>query len=162
MTHSQRLLVLAGMALAVWGMSYGFYYAVWVEHQTLDHIGGSLATSFVSAARGNMNASHSQVDEYARAKFNYVREVDAHSHWIGLAMVLLVLGAAWDRLAFSEKMRSALAWMLIAGAAVFPLGVLLQKNVAGQIPQGLAILGTALLLVGFGLVAVGFARERGG
>jgi hypothetical protein len=160
MTRSGKLLAVAGMALAVWAMSYGFYYAVWVEHQTLDHVGGSLATSFMEAARGDMNASRAQIDEYARAKFNYVREVDAHSHWIGLATVLLLLSALWDRLSFSEKMRSALAWMLIAGAVLFPLAVLLQKYIAGQFAQALAILGTGLLLAGFGMVAVGFVRER--
>ena len=50
MTRSGRLLVIGGLLLAVWGMTYGLYYAVFVEHQTLDTIGGSLTNAFVHAA----------------------------------------------------------------------------------------------------------------
>jgi len=33
-----------------WGCLYGLYYAVLVEHQMLDQMGGALATAFVNAA----------------------------------------------------------------------------------------------------------------
>jgi hypothetical protein len=162
MKRSQRLLAVTGLALAVWSMSYGFYYAVWVEHQTLERIGGSLAGAFQKAATREMDASRAKLAEYARAKYVYTREVDAHSHWIGLAMVLLILAALWDRLAFGNKGRSLLALGLIAGSTLFPLGVLLQNYLPSPDGQVIAVAGTSLLLVAFGLVAVGFGRERRG
>jgi len=158
--RSQPLLAVAGLALAVWSMSYGFYYAVWVEHQTLDRIGGSLAGAFQKAATREMDASRAKLADYARAKYVYTREVDAHSHWIGLAMVLLVMAAVWDRLAFGEKGRSLLALALIGGSLLFPLGVLLQNLLPSPDGQVIALGGTSLLLVAFVLVAVGLAMER--
>jgi len=157
--HSQQLLAIAGLALAVWGMSYGFYYAVWIEHQTLDHIGGSLAAAFQHAALRETAASHAGLADYARAKYVYTREVDAHSHWIGLAMVLMLLAALWNRLSFGETTRGLLAGALIAGAYGFPLGVLLQNHLGGGIGQGIAVGGSILLIIAFLAVAAGFARE---
>jgi len=157
--RSQHVLAVAGLALAVWAMAYGFYYAVWVEHQTLEHIGGSLAGAFQHAATREMDPSRANLAEYARAKYVYTREVDAHSHWIGLAMVLLALAALWDRLAFGERARGWIAGALIAGAFGFPLGVLLQNYLPAPLGQGIAVAASGLLIVAFGLVALGFARE---
>jgi hypothetical protein len=159
MKRSQHILAVAGLALAVWAMAYGFYYAVWVEHQTLEHIGTSLAATFQHAATGDMALSRANLDEYARANYGYTREVDAHSHWIGLAMVLLALAALWDRLAFGERAGGWVAGALILGAYGFPLGVLLQNYLPAAVGQGIAVAATGLLVIAFGLVALGFARE---
>ncbi len=159
MRRSQQVLAVAGLALAVWAMGYGFYYAVWVEHQTLDHIGGSLAGAFQNAAVRDTASSRAALDNYARAKYVYTREVDAHSHWIGLAMVLLILAALWNRLSFGESARGLLAMALIAGAYGFPLGVLLQNHLPSPIGQGIAVVTSGLLIVAMLLVSYGFARR---
>jgi hypothetical protein len=160
MTRSQRLLIIAGLALTLWGMADGLLYAVFFEHQALDHLGGALATAFAQAARGDMSASRFALDDYAASNYFYVREVDAHSHWAGLAMVLILLGLIFDRVAFSERWRYALALAMSAGAAIFPLGVLLQAPDSGPLPKALAIAGTGLLVFGFSACVVGFLRRR--
>ena len=159
MRRAQQMLAIAGLALAVWAMTYGFYYAVWIEHQTLDHIGGWLAGAFQHAAMRDMTAARAGLDDYARAKYVYTREVDAHSHWIGMAMVLLALAALWNRLEFGEVARRMLAGALILGAYGFPLGVLLQNHLAAPIGQGVAVITSGLLIVAFAMVAYGFARR---
>jgi len=50
MSGSRQLLIIGGIALAIWGMSYGLWYAVFAEHQALDNIGSSLTGSFAAAA----------------------------------------------------------------------------------------------------------------
>jgi hypothetical protein len=157
--RSQQLLAVAGLALAVWAMAYGFYYAVWVEHQTLDHIGGSLAGAFQQAAVREMQQSRASLNEYARAKYVYTREVDAHSHWIGLAMILLALAAVWNRLAFGEAARGLLAGVVIAGAYGFPLGVVLQNHLGGGVGQGIAVAGSGLVIIALIAVSIGFAHK---
>lgn len=159
MKRSSYALAVAGLALSVWAMSYGFYYAVWVEHQTIEHIGASLAGAFQHAATREMALSRADLAAYARAKYIYTREVDAHSHWIGLAMVVLALAGLWDRLAFSESARGWIAGALIAGACGFPLGVLLQNYLPVPVGQGISVAASALLIIAFSLVALGFARE---
>src|SRR5207237_1444333 len=82
--RARKVLVFGGLALAAFGMLYGLYYAVFVEHQTLDQMGGSLANAFVHAAQRQMADSRAALDAYASVKYDYVRQVDVHSHWIGL------------------------------------------------------------------------------
>ncbi len=158
MSASRKLLVIGGLALALWGMAYGLYYAVFVEHQTLDSIGGALATGFARAAERRMPEAQAALDAYAQAQFVYVRQVDVHSHWIGLALILFVLGIAFDRVGFSERQRFAWAMALLIGSVIFPLGVLLETVDRGPGPKAVAILGSALIIVSLAAIAWGFAR----
>lgn len=158
MSPSRKLLLLAGLAIALWGMSYGLYYALFDEHQTLETIGSELTASFVHAANGQVDEARAALDAYTAAKFDYVREVDVHSHWAGLALLLILLGLAFDQVAFEERWRFLLAVLLVAGSVVFPLGVFLQTLDTGFIPKAVAVLGAGFLILALGAVAVGFAR----
>jgi hypothetical protein len=161
MTRARKLLVSGGIALAVLGMIYGLYYAVFVEHQTLDRMGGSLAQAFVGAAEGNAPEVDRGLDRYASTKYNYVRQVDIHSHWIGLAMLMIVLGAGLDGVAIGERLQTWSAGALLAGSIVFPLGVALQTVSHGAVwASTLAILGSGLVTVALAVFAWGFIRQR--
>ena len=155
MSGSRRLLIIGGIALAVWGMSYGLWYAVFAEHQALDGIGGSLAGSFAAAADRNPGLMESSLQEYREAKYVYDRQVDVHGHWIGLAMLLSVLGIGFDRVGFSELTRYLVAVALLAGAVIFPFGVLMQTWSHGELPRAVAVAGSGLVIGGLGLTAVG-------
>jgi hypothetical protein len=160
MISPARLLILGGLALAIVGMSYGLYFAVFVEHQTLDTIGGSLATSFVRAAERKLPESQAALDAYAETKYVYTRQVDVHSHWIGLGMLLIVLGAAFERVSFGDRVRFLLALALLGGSSIFPLGVILQTFDHGPAPRAIAIVGSGLIIAALSAVALGFARQR--
>lgn len=161
MSGAGKLLIFGGLALAAFGMLYGLYYAVFIEHQTLDTIGGSLAGAFVHAAERRIPEAHHAIDAYAATKYNYVRQVDVHSHWIGLAMLMIVLGVVFDRLAFSEPTRLGIAMALLVGSVVFPMGVILQTiNHGGFFPSALAVTGSALVTIALAAVTVGFARAN--
>ena len=118
MTISRKLLIFGGLALAIWGMVYGIWYAVFIEHQTLDRLGSTLATSFMRAAENRLTESQTALADAASRSFVYVRQVDAHGHWIGLGLLLLILGMAFDRVEFVERIRVYLAIALLVGAAI--------------------------------------------
>lgn len=159
MSSARKLLLAGGLALAVLGMLYGLHYALFVEHQTLDRMGGSLAQAFVSAAGRNTAEAHGAIDRYASTKYDYVRQVDVHSHWIGLAMLLIVLAAGFDGVAFSERSRLWIAAALVTGSFVFPLGVILQTVTRGAVyASAFAIFGSATVTIALATVAWGFAR----
>lgn len=160
MSVSRKVLIFGGLALAILGMCYGLVYAVFIEHQTLDGLGGSLTTAFVKGAERNLPAAQSSVETYARNAYVYVRQVDTHSHWIGLAMILVVLGVAFDRVELREGWKSALALMLLAGAVLFPLGVLMQTWMAGALPRIVAAFGAAAVTAGMAGAAWGFSRAQ--
>ena len=158
MTRDRKILIFGGIALALLGMTYGLYYAMFVEHQTLDQIGGSLAGAFVSAAEQNWPQAESSIAGYAEAKYRYVRQVDVHSHWGGLAMLMIVLGVVFDELKFGERTRALLAWSMLIGSIIFPLGVMLQTVNFQVFGSALAIAGSGLVILALGVTAAGFAR----
>jgi hypothetical protein len=160
MSGARKLLIFGGIALAALGMLYGLHYAVFVEHQTLDQMGGSLATGFVQAANRQMVEAHASIDDYAAVKYDYVRQVDLHSHWIGLGMLMIVLGVVFDSVMFSRQTQFLLALAFSIGAAIFPLGVILQTLPHGaEYASALAIAGSVLVIASLALIAVGFARQ---
>ena len=85
MSASRRILLIGGLALAAWGMAYGFWYAVFAEHQALDAIGSALTSGFSAAAQRDSAGIASALAHYRDAKYVYDRCVDVHSHWLGLA-----------------------------------------------------------------------------
>ena len=159
MSSARKLLLVGGLTLAAFGMLYGLHYAVFVEHQTLDRMGASLAQAFASAAERDTVEAHSAIEAYALTKYDYVRQVDVHSHWIGLAMLLIVLGAAFEGVALSARLKTWLAAALVSGSIVFPMGVILQTVSHGAVyASALAIFGSAIVTVALVAVAWGFAR----
>jgi hypothetical protein len=160
MSGSRKLLIISGVVLALWGMSFGLYYALFVEHQALDKIGGSLATSFTQGAKGDLIEARASLQTYADTQHDYVRSVDVHSHWIGLAMLLIIFGVAFERVGFTEGRRLLLAWLLVAGSVTFPLGVILQTLDRGIIPQAVAAIGAGLVIIALAAIALGFARSE--
>ena len=161
MTGSRKLLIFGGMALVAFGMLYGLQYALFVEHQTLDHMGGSLAQSFIAAANRNSSQFQAALSQYGDTKYDYVRQVDAHSHWIGLGMLMVVLGVIFDRVNFSEGKRQIVAFSMLAGSALFPLSIILQTYHHGAlILKALAVVGSGLVIAALTATAWGFGRRR--
>jgi hypothetical protein len=155
---ARRILIIGGIALALWGMAYGLWYAVFVEHQTLDVIGGSLTSAFAAGAQRNDNAVLAAMNQYRETKYVYDRQVDVHSHWIGLAMLLIFLGICFDRVNWSPRIQLWLAIALLAGAVLFPLGVQMQVWSHGSLPRAVAIAGSALEIAALFLATLGFLR----
>jgi hypothetical protein len=139
-------------------MLYGLHYALFFEHPTLDRMGNALAEGFVSIANRNPQQAHTAIQDYGATKYGYVRQVDAHSHWGGLAMLMIVLGIVFDRVGFAGNVRLCLAIALLAGSILFPLAVLMQtaNHLLGSV---LAVLGSALVTMALAGVAWGFLRE---
>jgi hypothetical protein len=158
MNRAKRILLAGGIALALWGMAHGLWYAVFAEHQALDGMGASLSSAFVGAAQRDGGAANTGLEQYRKTKYVYDRQVDVHSHWIGLAMLLIVLGIGLDQVAFSERMKSLLAIGALLGSILFPLGVMLQTLNHGSGPRVLAVLGSALVILALAAFALGFAR----
>ncbi len=160
MNPARRILLVGGIALAILGMCHGIWYAVLAEHQALDRIGGSLASAFTHAADRDPAQASASLVSYREAKYVYERQVDAHGHWIGLAMLLVLLGIAFERVAFGEKEKLALTIGLLTGAVVFPLSVLLQTFSHGPFPRALSIGSSALMIATLAITAFGFATDR--
>lgn len=162
MNRSRKWLLVGGLLLVIWGMSYGLYYALFDEHQTLESITVALAEGFSSAAERDLPSAHAALERYESWKFEYVREVDVHSHWSGLALLLILFGLIFGQVGYSERARTYLAGALILGSFLFPLGVILQTVDRGIVPQALAVVASGMLIVAVAVVAAGLARQQSG
>jgi hypothetical protein len=157
---ARQLLLFGALALAILGMSYGLWYAVFAEHQALDGIGMSLTSGFQAAADRNQAGAEKGLLQYRQAKYNYDRQVDVHGHWLGLSMLLFVLAIAADHISIAEKWKLLLAWGLLLGSLLFPLGVLMQTWGHGALPRAVAIFGSALVIASLAGMVFGFLRRR--
>ena len=158
MNAARRVLMVGGVALALLGMTYGLWYAVFAEHQELQGIGKSLAAGFVAAGEQDRVATEAALEQYRETKYAYDRHVDVHGHWIGLAMLLILVGIAYDRVSLGGGTKLVLAWSLLWGSLLFPLGVLLETFSHGAAPRALAAGASALVILSLAGMTVGFAR----
>ena len=158
-----KMLVFSGVLLATFGMLYGLWYALALEHQRLNGMGASLARAFVAAANRSWAESESALAAYGKTKYDYVREVDVHSHWIGLSMLLIILGMRFEKVGFQERTRFGLALALLTGSVVFPLGIIFETARHGvAVGSALAVVGSALVIASLAAIAVGFTRTKAG
>jgi len=161
MNAARKILIFGGMVLALVGMLYGLYYGLFAEHQALEAMGGSLASGFASAASGHLAEANTAINDFGATKYDYVRQVDVHSHWIGLAMLMIVLGVVFDSASLGERAGIAVALAFLGGSVVFPLGVILQTVQHGStFASALAISGSALVSLALAALALGFMRQH--
>ena len=159
MNTSQRILILSGIALIGCTMAFGVGYALFDEHQTLVGMGMHMATGFMEASQGNMEASFSALDSYGALSEEYRNEVHSHGHWGMLSLILIVLGLSFNRLAYGEKQAVMLASLLAASTALFPLGVLLQIGPAAGVGKLLSTGGAIGVIIGLLLTVYGLLKR---
>ena len=122
---ARRLLVLCGIAMVLAGMIFGDIFAVFILHQNASRVGGSLASAANAALAGDatgVNASFANVGQFLE---NRGTKVDTHVHLVGFGFLGLMLAIVQPWIALSEAAQRRLAWLLVAGGVVLPVGVFL-------------------------------------
>lgn len=122
---ARRLLVLGGIAMVLAGMIFGDIFAVFILHQNASRVGASLASAANAALAGDangVNASFANVGEFLE---NRGTKVDTHVHLIGFGFLALMLAIVQPWIALSEQAQRRLAWLLVSGGVVLPIGVFL-------------------------------------
>jgi hypothetical protein len=122
---ARRLLTLAGIGLILAGMIFGDIFAVFVLHQNAARVGGSLASAVQAAADGDVAAVASHLKNTGQFLENRGTKVDTHVHLIAFGYLALLLALVQPWVKFSEAGRRWLAWLLVFGALLLPVGVFL-------------------------------------
>ena len=148
MNRAQYILIVTGVTLIAWTMAFGVAYAIFDEHQTLVGMGMHMATGFMEASGGEMEAAHAALDAYGALSQEYRNEVHSHGHWGMLSLILIVLGLTFNRLRYTEKTAVLLACLLALSATLFPLGVLLQIGLAAGLGKILSVSGSIGMIAG--------------
>ncbi|MCU1255908.1 MAG: hypothetical protein JWM83_2207 [Candidatus Angelobacter sp.] len=122
---ARRLLTLAGIGMILVGMIFGDIFAVFVLHQNAARVGGSLASAVQAAADGDVAAVASHLKNTGQFLENRGTKVDTHVHLIAFGYLALLLALVQPWVKFSEAGRRWLAWLLVFGAILLPVGVFL-------------------------------------
>jgi hypothetical protein len=122
---ARRLLTLAGIGMILAGMIFGDIFAVFVLHQNAARVGTSLAAAAQSAAAGDAAAVGSHFKDTGAFLENRGTKVDTHVHLIAFGYMALMLALVQPWVKLSETVRRRLAWLLVCGAVLLPVGVFL-------------------------------------
>jgi len=143
----QRSLVLAAIGLVLLSSAGGLMYGRALEHRTLLELREQYQGAFRAAAAGDMAEARAALRAGQRANSVHVRVIDAHTHWIKLATLILMVSAVLPLCGWSASGQRRFAAALLGGAVLFPAGVLLQVPFPGVSLQTVAAVG-ALLVIG--------------
>jgi hypothetical protein len=122
---ARRLLTLAGIGMILAGMIFGDIFAVFVLHQNAARVGSSLAAAAQAAAEGDVAAVGLHFKNTGEFLENRGTKVDTHVHLIAFGYLALLLALVQPWVKFAEASRRRLAWLLVFGAVLLPLGVFL-------------------------------------
>lgn len=151
MSNWQRRLACAALLLVAAGIALGFVQAAIATYDTFP----------VLQYRHQVAASERGLSQIVEPNsYRYVRVVDAHTHFIKVATVLLLIAILYPVISLGEKLKRALALMLLAGNVVFPAGVLSEIYIPGWTGQAVAAAGALLLIAAFAGIVWGLLRRE--
>jgi hypothetical protein len=146
-------LTLAGIGMILVGMIFGDIFAVFVLHQNAARVGTSLAAAAQAAAAGDSAAVGAYFKDTGEFLENRGTKVDTHVHLIAFGYLALMLALVQPWVKLSEAVRRRLAWLLICGAVLLPVGVFLIHYV-GLAYSPLEAIGWASIFADLGGVMV--------
>jgi hypothetical protein len=156
MSGTQRKLVAAALLLVATGILVGFAHAAIVRYNTLPVL--QYRAHWMAASLATQHGSRDLIHAVEHKSYTYTRVVDAHTHLIKVATVLLLVALVSPLISVPEKRKRILVIMFLAGNCAFPLGVLAEIYVQGRTPQALAAVGAVLIIVAFAGMLWGLLR----
>lgn len=146
---ARRLLVLSGIALTITGMIFGDIFAIFTLHQNAARVGASLTGAASAALARQAPVARANLRDVGSWLENRGTKVDTHVHMIGFGYLALLLALIQPWVRFSEQTKRSLAWVLILGAWLLPVGVFLIHYV-GLWRSPLRAIGWASIAADFG------------
>jgi hypothetical protein len=158
----QRALTSAALWLVAAGIVVGFAHAMVVRYDTMPVL--QYQAHWNAAGLASQPVSRETIEAAEHKSYTYTRVVDAHTHIIKLATVLLLVALVYPLIGLPEKRKQILSVVLVTGMCLFPLGVAAEIYVRGRSAQAVAAIGALLVILAFaglvwGLVRVPAARE---
>jgi hypothetical protein len=156
MNGFQRTLMAAALLLVAAGIVAGFAHAAAAQYNTLPVL--QYRAHWAAASLASQNGPRDAIQAAEHKAYTYTRVVDAHTHIIKLATVLLLVALVYPLICLPDKRKRILAIMFLVGICVFPLGVLAEIYVRGRSAQVVAAVGAMLVILGFAGMVWGLLR----
>lgn len=160
MSTSQRKLTCAALLLVAAGILFGFVQAAIARYDTLPVL--QYRSHWMATGVASQSTSSNHIQAAEPKSYTYSRVIDAHTHFIKVATVLLLFALLYPLVSLPEKRKHALAVMFVVGNFAFPAGVLAEIYVRGWRAQALAAAGALLIIVAFAGMLWGLLTEPEG
>lgn len=157
MSAAQRTLIRIALLLVAAGIALGFFHATVVRYNTMPVLQYQAHWTAASPAAESGAEAAIRAAEYQ--SYTYTRVVDAHTHIIKLATVLLLIAILYPLIALPEKRRRMVAIAMVVGIFVFPLGVLSEIYLRGPLGPAVAAIGAMLVILSFAGLVWGLHRS---
>jgi hypothetical protein len=118
-------------------------------------------THFVEALKqvsaGDLQKAEQELTEGIETENSSRNRVSAHSHALGLALLVLFFGLIQPFLGLAERVRGIFAWVLVVGTLLQPIGVLVKIT---SVTAGISIvvIGGALTIISVIVAFVGVIK----
>ncbi len=162
MTGMQRLLLLGALALIAFSSLAGLVHGQGVGHETLLALREQYQAAFTAAANRDAAGAVEALADAQAANRHYVRVIDAHTHFIKLAVVLVMAGLLLTWIDWSAGRQRLAGGLMLGGAVLFPASLYLQTMVAGPLFRVGAAAGAVAVIVAMTLFVVGIFRQGQG
>lgn len=118
-------------------------------------------THFVEALKqasaGDLQKAETELIEGIETEDSFRNRISAHSHALGLALLVLLFGLIQPFLGLPERVRSIFACVLVVGTFLQPIGVLIEiANVTAGI--SVIVIGAALTIISVIVTFVGVIK----
>lgn len=143
----QRKFILVALSLILLSSLAGAFFAFSVEQKSLLQLREQYEQAFVAAAENDFEYAGSSLKQAEKLNYRYVRIIDAHTHFITLASLLLLISLLLPVFNWPEKKQSFFALTLLTGCVVFPGSVYLQIYVSGLTFKIGAAIGALLIIL---------------
>ena len=122
---ARRVLIFGGIALIAGGMLFGDIFAVFVLHQNGGQTGEALLAASRAAAVGNSKAVKDVFQNIGGLLEDRGTKIDAHVHMSGAGYLALLLALLQPYIAVPQARKRLLAWLLVVGGLLLPIGIFL-------------------------------------
>jgi hypothetical protein len=159
MKNMQKTLTSAALILVTMGVALGLVYATAERSETFPVL--QYRAFWAAASTPGQSDSTNLSRNFQHDVYTYVRVIDAHTHLIKIATVILLIVLVYPLISLPENRKRSLGWMLVAGNCVFPLGVLGEIYIPGRFPQAVAAAGALLVVTSFAALLYGLLSGTG-
>ena len=118
-----RILIFGGILIAIVGMLFGEYFAIFHLHQSGMTIEAEMLNSVKAVAAGDSEPIGGSMERIGKMLENMGTKKDTHAHWIQLAYLCLILGLVQPYIAIGPTWKRRWAIVLVASSFILPIGV---------------------------------------
>lgn len=165
MEKLQLRLVIGGLVIILLGFLYGMAHTLSVDHTPRMSLRDDYESGFAELAdRGldqqSVRSTLQHIETVNTSSIKYQRAIGAHTHAIYLGMLVIILGLFFNRILAGSRHSTLLAAMLGAGVVIYPLGLAAQAAGFILLGEGLALLGSLMIIASIMVLIGALFRAR--